>query len=196
MVMKSAENRNRCYAAYVLDGGWIGVSSGRKVALRPRRQYGGHTRDGSIRSIFRRSRSAKASLGQRACGISRLALEVWNSRCPNKAGRMQAFTQHRIRIERVASAKFDRGQLEPDGSTVRVRAADLSDKCSQPTRDGSAAALAWCRHSEISPNVLYPLKSNRRDFSECVLMDNANQVDFDSAIRRFESSRPSQPVRL
>jgi hypothetical protein len=50
-------------------------------------------------------------------------------------------------------------------------------------------------HSEISANLLYPLRSNRRDFSECALMDNANQVDFDSAIRRFESSRPSQPVR-
>src|ERR1700704_6208901 len=36
-------------------------------ALRPRRQYGRQTRDGSIRSIFRRSRSAKASLGQWAC---------------------------------------------------------------------------------------------------------------------------------
>jgi hypothetical protein len=29
------------------------------------------------------------------------------------------------RIERAASAKFDRGELEPDGSTVLVRAADL-----------------------------------------------------------------------
>jgi hypothetical protein len=44
------------------------ISSGREVsALRPRRQYGRHTRGGSIRSIFRRSRSAKASLGQWAC---------------------------------------------------------------------------------------------------------------------------------
>ena len=44
------------------------TSSGSGVsALRPRRQYGRHTRDESIRSIFRRSRSAKASLGQWAC---------------------------------------------------------------------------------------------------------------------------------
>jgi hypothetical protein len=50
------------------------------------------------------------------------------------------------------------------------------------------------RHSEISANLLYPLRSNRRDFSECALMDDANQVDFDSAIRRFESSRPSQQI--
>ena len=50
------------------------------------------------------------------------------------------------------------------------------------------------RHSEISANLLYPLRSHRRDFSECVLIDNANYLDFDSSIRRFESSRPSQPV--
>jgi Protein of unknown function (DUF1488) len=66
--------------------------------------------------------------GQRRvrCGISRLALEVLEPELPpTKQSRMQAFAQHRIRIERVASAKFDRGQLEPDGSTVLVRAADL-----------------------------------------------------------------------
>ena len=51
------------------------------------------------------------------------------------------------------------------------------------------------RYSEMSANLFYSLRSNRRDFSECTLMDNANQVDFDSAIPRFESSRPSQPVR-
>ena len=30
------------------------------------------------------------------------------------------------------------------------------------------------RHSETSANLLYPFTSNRRDFSECALMDNAN----------------------
>ena len=60
------------------------------------------------------------------CGISRLALEVLQPELPpTKEGRMQAFQPHRRRIERAASAKFDRGQLEPDGSTVLVRAADL-----------------------------------------------------------------------
>jgi hypothetical protein len=60
------------------------------------------------------------------CGISRLALEVLEPELPpTKEGRMQAFQQHRRRIERAASAKFDRGELEPDGSTVLVRAADL-----------------------------------------------------------------------
>jgi hypothetical protein len=60
------------------------------------------------------------------CGISRLALEVLEPELPpTKEGRIQAFQRHRRRIERVASAKFDRGQLEPDGSTVLLRAADL-----------------------------------------------------------------------
>jgi Protein of unknown function (DUF1488) len=60
------------------------------------------------------------------CGISRLALEVLEPELPpTKEGRIQAFQRHRRRIERAASAKFDRGQLEPDGSTILVRAADL-----------------------------------------------------------------------
>jgi Protein of unknown function (DUF1488) len=60
------------------------------------------------------------------CGISRLALEVLEPELPQtKEGRLQAFQQNRRRIERVASARFDRGQLEPDGRTVLVRAADL-----------------------------------------------------------------------
>jgi len=60
------------------------------------------------------------------CGISRLALEVLEPELPpTKEGRMQAFQKHRRRIERAASAKFDRGQLEPDGSTILVRATDL-----------------------------------------------------------------------
>jgi hypothetical protein len=60
------------------------------------------------------------------CGISKLALEVLEPELPpTKEGRMQAFQQHRRRIERAASVKFDRGQLEPDGRTVLVRAADL-----------------------------------------------------------------------
>ena len=57
------------------------------------------------------------------CGVSRLALELLEPELPpTKEGRIGAFKQHRRRIERAASAKFDRGQLEPDGSTVLVRA--------------------------------------------------------------------------
>ena len=44
------------------------TSSGSDVsALRPGQSHGQRTRDESIRSVFRRSRSAKASLGQWAC---------------------------------------------------------------------------------------------------------------------------------
>src|SRR5262249_34401878 len=59
-------------------------------------------------------------------------------------------------------------------------------------RTARCAAVGSAQH-EISDHPLCPLRSNCRDFSECALMDNANRVDFDSAIRRFESSRPSQP---
>src|SRR6266508_6188880 len=46
-------------------------------------------------------------------------------------------------------------------------------------------------HSEMSDNLLIGLRSNFRNFSECALINNANHLDFDSAIPRFESWRPS-----
>src|SRR3981081_1568389 len=84
MMMKSAEDRHSCDAAYVLDGAMDRLcqepdessthynkrhtlSESGVSALRPRRQYGRHTRGGLIRSIFRRSRSAKARPGRWAC---------------------------------------------------------------------------------------------------------------------------------
>jgi hypothetical protein len=60
------------------------------------------------------------------CGISRLALELLGPELPpTKEGRIQAFEQHRTRIERLAGLKFGRGELEPDGRTILVRANDL-----------------------------------------------------------------------
>jgi hypothetical protein len=60
------------------------------------------------------------------CGVSRLALELLEPELPpTKEGRLQAFKQRRSRIERSASAKFDRGEIEPDGHTVLVRVVDL-----------------------------------------------------------------------
>ena len=50
-------------------------------------------------------------------------------------------------------------------------------------------------HSEITANLLIGFRSNFSIFSECALTNNANHLDFDSAIPRFESWRPSQPVR-
>ena len=65
--------------------------------------------------------------GQRVrCGITRLALEVLAPELPHtKQGRIQAFKQRRTRIEHSASAKFDRGAVEPDGCTVLIKAFDL-----------------------------------------------------------------------
>jgi hypothetical protein len=45
----------------------------------------------------------------------------------------------------------------------------------------------------MTANLLTAMEPNLSDFSECSLIDHANQVDFDSAIPRFESWRPSQP---
>ena len=51
------------------------------------------------------------------------------------------------------------------------------------------------RHSEMTANLLIGLGVNFRNFSECPLINHANHLDFDSAIPRFESWHPSQPVR-
>jgi hypothetical protein len=60
------------------------------------------------------------------CGVTRLSLELLEPELPpTKQGRILAFNQRRARIERAASAKFDRGHLEPDGHTVLVRVVDL-----------------------------------------------------------------------
>jgi hypothetical protein len=48
------------------------------------------------------------------------------------------------------------------------------------------------RHSEMSANLLIGWRSNFSDFSERALINNGNHLDFDSAIPRFESWRPSQ----
>jgi hypothetical protein len=56
-------------------------------------------------------------------------------------------------------------------------------------------ARGLSRRSEIPASLLNGLRSNFRTFSECALIDNANYLDFDSAIPRFESWHPSQPVR-
>jgi hypothetical protein len=60
------------------------------------------------------------------CGVTTLALELLEPELPpTREGRFQAFKQRRARIERAAGVKFDRGELEPDGLTVLVRATDL-----------------------------------------------------------------------
>jgi hypothetical protein len=49
-------------------------------------------------------------------------------------------------------------------------------------------------HSESRANLLIHLDADSAIFSECALILLKLLPDFDSTIRRFESSRPSQPV--
>jgi hypothetical protein len=49
---------------------------------------------------------------------------------------------------------------------------------------------------ETAANLLELLERLFGIFSKCALKTLNNQTDFDSAIRRFDPSRPSQPVRL
>ena len=51
------------------------------------------------------------------------------------------------------------------------------------------------RHSESSANLLMSLRLNSAPFSEYPLKSLMVLLDFDSPMRRFESSRPSQAVR-
>jgi hypothetical protein len=57
-----------------------------------------------------------------------------------------------------------------------------------PYRGGPFAFV----HLEMATKPLKLLERVLTDFSKCGLKSLDNQADFDSAIRRFESSRPSQ----
>ena len=48
-------------------------------------------------------------------------------------------------------------------------------------------------HSESAANLLIPLGPNSALFSEYALISLKVLADFDSTMRRFESSRPSHP---
>jgi hypothetical protein len=50
------------------------------------------------------------------------------------------------------------------------------------------------RHSEIPANLLKYMGTKSVLYSECALILFRVPADFDSTIRRFESSRPSQAV--
>jgi hypothetical protein len=49
-------------------------------------------------------------------------------------------------------------------------------------------------HLETAANLLKLLERVSTIFSKCALKSLDNQADFDSAIRRFDPSRPSQAV--
>jgi hypothetical protein len=52
-----------------------------------------------------------------------------------------------------------------------------------------------CTHSEAAAKSLIPLGRFSDVFSDCALILLDYRADFDSAIRRFESSRPSHGQR-
>jgi hypothetical protein len=52
------------------------------------------------------------------------------------------------------------------------------------------------RYSESAADLLVDNGSNFAIFSECALISKEKLSDFDSVIRRFESSRPSQLIYL
>jgi hypothetical protein len=56
--------------------------------------------------------------------------------------------------------------------------------------------LGHSLHSEIGAKLLTVQEVDFRSFSECALILLGNPSDFDSAMRRFESSRPSHAKRL
>ena len=51
-------------------------------------------------------------------------------------------------------------------------------------------------HSECVADLLIYIRANSTLFSECALISLKVLPDFDSSIRRFECSRPSQAVRV
>ena len=51
-----------------------------------------------------------------------------------------AFNKHRAHIESVASAKYDRGEIDHDGRTILVSAADIETHLSERGSTASATA--------------------------------------------------------
>jgi len=79
------------------------------------------------------------------CGVSELALEVFDAKFErSKEGRLLAFNTHRVHIESVASDKYDRGEMEPDGRTILVSAADIETHLSD-ARGSTVSATATRR---------------------------------------------------
>jgi hypothetical protein len=60
------------------------------------------------------------------CAVTRAALMLL-SRTPSRTGleRIEAFKAHRKRLQTIASAKFDRGSINPADSTVYLLQGDI-----------------------------------------------------------------------
>src|SRR5713226_9051993 len=76
--------------------------------------------------------------------------------------------------------KLENGEqrLAPENTRSKTKSLEIADQ-----RLG---------HTEILANLLNRLRSNFLNFSERALKHQVNDLDFDSAIPRFESWRPSQ----
>jgi hypothetical protein len=86
------------------------------------------------------------------CGVSELALEAFEPKFErSKEGRLVAFNKHRAHTESFASAKYDRGEIEPGGRSVFVSAADIERHLSDAR--GSTASAAANRRSEPQCNL-------------------------------------------
>ena|SRR4029079_13552047 len=86
------------------------------------------------------------------CGISESALEVIDPKFErSKEGRLVAFNKHRAHIESVASAKYDGGEIERDGRTILVNAADLEGHLSDASGNtASATAAPQAMHQTVT----------------------------------------------
>jgi hypothetical protein len=67
----------------------------------------------------------------------------------------------------------------------------LSQKLDRPLPTKDGGTLRTIGYSELSANPLMGNWSNFEEFSERAFKDKRNYGDFDSAMRRFESSRPT-----
>ena len=89
-----------------------------------------------------------------------------------------------MRYQTALRSHFIAGTLAP-----AVHAMELTPATSAPAL--SHAFRRKAVHSEIGPKLLTDRGANFHVFSEQALILQGNLSDFDSAMRRFESSRPS-----
>jgi hypothetical protein len=89
--------------------------------------------------------------------------------------------------------RFERVTFAFGGATVRNRTPRRSSYTDFAATDPPWRAVF---HLETAANLLELLERLFSLFSKCALKSLNNQTDFDSAIRRFDPSRPSQPFLL
>jgi len=89
------------------------------------------------------------------CGITEFALEVFDPEFErSKEGRLAAFNKHRAHIESIASAKYDRGEVERDGRAILVSAADIERHLSD-----ARGSTASSESPSQAPTVIFPSRT-------------------------------------